>query len=104
VGRPNFCYRGQPAHARDNGLIGLDDAVAKTVDDPMFANAHNAPITWRHLLQQSSEWQGELFGKSDQVDHTGGAVRTRTTAARRAAHAACARQLLRVQRRARTGK
>src|SRR5262249_46175523 len=22
-----------------------------------------------HLLQQSSEWEGEIFGKSDQVDH-----------------------------------
>jgi CubicO group peptidase (beta-lactamase class C family) len=55
--------------ACDDGLIGLDDRVAKTLDDPLFASAHNAPITWRHLLQQSSEWQGELFGKSDQVDH-----------------------------------
>ena len=55
--------------ACDDGLIVLDDPVAKTLDDPLFASAHNAPITWRHLLQQSSEWQGELFGKSDQVDH-----------------------------------
>ena len=55
--------------AFDDGLIALDDPVARTVDDPAFASAHNAPITWRHLLQQSSEWQGELFGKSDQVDH-----------------------------------
>jgi CubicO group peptidase (beta-lactamase class C family) len=55
--------------ACDDGLIVLDDPVATTLDDPHFASAHNAPITWRHLLQQSSEWQGELFGKSDQVDH-----------------------------------
>jgi CubicO group peptidase (beta-lactamase class C family) len=55
--------------ACDDGLIGLDDPVARTVDDPLFASAQNAPITWRHLLQQSSEWQGELFEKSDQVDH-----------------------------------
>jgi CubicO group peptidase (beta-lactamase class C family) len=55
--------------ACDDGLIALDDPVAQTVDDPLFAGAHNAPITWRHLLQQSSEWEGEIFGKSDQVDH-----------------------------------
>ena len=36
---------------------------------PGLQSPHNAAITWRHLLQQSSEWQGELWGKSDQVDH-----------------------------------
>ena len=56
--------------AFDDGLIrDVDEPVRATVDDPFFASAHNAPITWRHLLQQSSEWQGEIFGKSDQVDH-----------------------------------
>ncbi|HEX5327642.1 MAG TPA: serine hydrolase, partial [Acetobacteraceae bacterium] len=30
--------------------------------------AHNGAITWRHLLQQTSEWEGELFGKSDVLD------------------------------------
>ncbi len=34
-----------------------------------FESAHNVVITWRHLLHQSSEWQGEIWGKSDQVDH-----------------------------------
>ena len=56
--------------AFDDGLIrDVDEPVRATVDDPFFASAHNAPITWRHLLQQSSEWQGEIYGKSDQVDH-----------------------------------
>ena len=55
--------------ASDDGLIVVDDPVVRTVDDPLFASEHNAKVTWRHLLQQSSEWQGELFGKSDQVDH-----------------------------------
>ena len=27
-----------------------------------------AGITWRHLLQNTSEWEGELFGKSDRID------------------------------------
>jgi CubicO group peptidase (beta-lactamase class C family) len=53
-----------------DGLIpDLDQPVAKTVEGPWFQSAHNAQITWRHLLQQSSEWDGVLWEKSDQVDH-----------------------------------
>lgn len=56
--------------ALSDGLIrDFDEPVAKSVAGPVFEGAHNAGITWRHLLQQSSEWQGEIFGKSDQVDH-----------------------------------
>lgn len=55
--------------AVDDGLIRLDEPVSKTVDGPHFASPHNAQITWRHLLQQSSEWEGVIFDKSDQVDH-----------------------------------
>ena len=53
-----------------DGLIkNIDEPVGSTVKGPYFESAHNAQITWRHLLHQSSEWQGELWGKSDQVDH-----------------------------------
>jgi hypothetical protein len=53
-----------------DGLIAsVDEPVGVAVKGPWFASAHNAAITWRHLLQQSSEWQGELWGKLDQVDH-----------------------------------
>ena len=56
--------------AFDDGLIkDVEEPVGKTVTGPVFSGAHNGQITWRHLLQQSSEWQGEIFGKSDQVDH-----------------------------------
>src|ERR1700733_9293692 len=52
-----------------DGLIaGLDDKVASTVDDGGFDGPHNGAITWRHLLQQTSEWEGTLFGKSDVID------------------------------------
>jgi len=52
-----------------DGLIAeLDDPVAATVDDGGFEGPHNGAITWRHLLQQTSEWEGSLFGKSDVVD------------------------------------
>ena len=53
-----------------DGLIAsIDEPVGATIKGPMFASAHNAQITWRHFLQQTSEWQGEIWGKSDQVDH-----------------------------------
>ena len=29
----------------------------------------NKDITWRHLLTQTSEWQGTMFGKEDRIDH-----------------------------------
>ncbi len=52
-----------------DGLIGhLDEPVARTVDDGGFEGPHNGAITWRHLLQQTSEWEGTLFGKSDVID------------------------------------
>jgi CubicO group peptidase (beta-lactamase class C family) len=52
-----------------DGLIGgLDEPAGRTVHDGGFEGAHNGVITWRHLLQQTSEWEGTLFGKSDIVD------------------------------------
>ncbi len=53
-----------------DGLIAdLDAPVAGDVPGPWFQSPHNARITWRHLLQQSSEWQGTLWGKPDTADH-----------------------------------
>lgn len=52
-----------------DGLIAdLDEPVGRTVRDGGFEGPHNGAITWRHLLQQTSEWEGTLFGKSDQID------------------------------------
>jgi CubicO group peptidase (beta-lactamase class C family) len=52
-----------------DGLIAdLDEPVGLTVHDGGFEGPHNGAITWRHLLQNTSEWQGELFGKSDMID------------------------------------
>ena len=56
--------------AVDRGMIAsLDDAVADYVAGDWFASVHNREITWRHLLQQTSEWSGTLFGIPDSVDH-----------------------------------
>jgi CubicO group peptidase (beta-lactamase class C family) len=46
----------------------MDEPVRLTVKDGGFEGPHNGAITWRHLLQQTSEWEGTLFGKSDVVD------------------------------------
>ena len=52
-----------------DGLIpDLDDPIRATVDDGGFDSPHNSPITWRQMLQLTSEWEGTLFGKSDQID------------------------------------
>ena len=64
--------------ARDGLIVDLDRPVAESVADGGF-EGHNASITWRHLLQQTSEWEGELFGIPDWIDRgrqvTGSAAR-----------------------------
>ena len=53
----------------DDGLIpDFDAPVRDLVDDGGFELPHNHRITWRHLLQQTSEWEGELWGKPDVID------------------------------------
>ncbi len=55
--------------AHNDGLIpDLDAPVGQLVRDGGFEGAHNGAITWRQLLQQTSEWEGTLFGKSDIID------------------------------------
>ena len=57
--------------AFDRGSIrSVTDRVAlympASVD--LFTSAHNAPITWEHLLRQTSDWSGTLWGKPDWAD------------------------------------
>jgi len=49
---------------RDGKIGSVDEAVAQRVSDGGYATPHNAPITWKQHLQQESEWQGTLWGKS----------------------------------------
>jgi CubicO group peptidase (beta-lactamase class C family) len=52
------------------GLIrDLDDRVSDARIDESFQTEQNRAITWRHLLQQTSEWQGTLWDKPDSIDH-----------------------------------
>ncbi|RAW44508.1 serine hydrolase [Halorubrum sp. 48-1-W] len=55
--------------AWDRGRIDdVDDHLREYVDDGGFESERNREIRWRHLLQQTSEWEGTLFGKPDAVD------------------------------------
>ena len=56
--------------AVDRGLIhDVADRVAPYLPSSgLFASPHNAPITWDHLLRQTSDWSGELWGIPDWAD------------------------------------
>jgi CubicO group peptidase (beta-lactamase class C family) len=47
------------------GLIkDVNDPVAKYIHDGGYESPHNAKITWKNHLQQTSEWEGVLWGKN----------------------------------------
>ncbi|MDX1667372.1 MAG: serine hydrolase [Saprospiraceae bacterium] len=55
--------------ALDAGLIeSVHDPVRDYVWDGTFEGEHNAGISWDHLLTQSSDWSGILFGLQDWAD------------------------------------
>jgi len=56
------------AIAFDKQLIFLDEELVNYVWDGIFDDPHNSQITWHHLLNQSSQWSGNLFGTYDWAD------------------------------------
>lgn len=50
------------------------DALPQTERDELFGSPHNAPITWEHLLRQTSDWSGTLWGMPDWADRPVGAT------------------------------
>ncbi len=55
--------------AHDRGLLpDVHEPVCKRVRGIGFDTDRNAEITWEHLLQQTSEWEGTVFGIPDQAD------------------------------------
>jgi len=56
------------AIAFDKQLIFLDEELVNYVWDGKFDDPHNSQITWHHLLNQSSQWSGNLFGTYDWAD------------------------------------
>ena len=54
--------------AEDHGFFKTDDFAVNSVWDTTFDGSHNQQITWRHLLTQSSDWSGTLWGIHDWSD------------------------------------
>ncbi len=55
--------------AFDRGLLpDPHERVGARVTDGGFESKQNRAITWHHLLQQTSEWEGTLWDKPDLID------------------------------------
>ena len=48
---------------RDGLIKNLDAPVGSQIKDGGYDSAQNAKVTWRHHLQQETEWEGEMWGK-----------------------------------------
>lgn len=57
---------------RDDLIDSIDDRAAEYVRDGTFEGEHNSPITWRHLLNQTSDWSGTLWDVPDWADRPEG--------------------------------
>ncbi len=58
------------ANFDDNRPKADDFGIAKLLEP--FKSEHNSKITWDHLLRQTSDWEGTLFGKPDWADRPSG--------------------------------
>ncbi len=55
--------------AHEKGLLpSFSEKVYQRVWDGTFDGTHNQQITWSHLLDQSSDWSGTLWGAHDWAD------------------------------------
>lgn len=62
---PIIPFRASYAGNKADQLLSLD------LVEP-FATAHNRKISWNHLLRQTSDWEGTLWGKPDWADRPQG--------------------------------
>ncbi|AHM60818.1 penicillin-binding protein, beta-lactamase class C [Flammeovirgaceae bacterium 311] len=58
------------------------DGLAQSEVLELFATAHNRKISWDHLLRQTSDWEGTLWGKPDWADRPEGEASTWRTRGR----------------------
>ena len=49
-------------------IVNEHDKVGNYIWDGTFDGNHNSKITWEHLLQQNSDWSGEIWGGKDWGD------------------------------------
>ena len=50
----------------------VKDYMAPGDPAALFEGPHNSKITWEHLLRQTSDWQGTIWGKPDWADRPEG--------------------------------
>lgn len=73
--------------AHDRGLLPDPmERVGLRVRDGGFEPPHNDKITWEHLLQQISEWEGTLWDKPDLVDRNRDLSTEGTAATKKGTH------------------
>lgn len=59
------------------------DKFGKSRFIELFETEHNRKITWEHLLRQTSDWEGTLWGKPEWADRPDRDMTTWTTRARK---------------------
>lgn len=57
----------------DGRIPSIDERTARSVAGQWFTGEHNGAITWRHLLEQTSDWRGTLWDVPDWADRPVGA-------------------------------
>lgn len=55
-------------------IVDVQAPVAESVQHPAFETERGRVVTWEHLLQQTSGWTGELWGKPDGADSQSAAI------------------------------
>lgn len=62
--------------------VNKSDALTQNDLIPLFETEHNRKITWNHMLRQTSDWEGTLWGKPEWADRPAQDVNTWTTRSR----------------------
>jgi Beta-lactamase len=57
-----------PIQVAKNGVTEIQNPIDQTSFIYPFETAHNRKISWDHLLRQTSDWEGILWGKPDWAD------------------------------------
>ena len=63
-----FTYLPPIEVANTEALPAYQNPIAKSSFIYPFDTEHNRKITWEHMLRQSSDWEGVLWGKPDWAD------------------------------------
>lgn len=76
IGRVDMTFSVTKSYLSTTAGLAIDDGLISSVQDPVkqyvwdetFRGTHNSTITWEHLLHQTSDWSGTLFGLNDWAD------------------------------------